>query len=399
MLRLALALLAVVTFVNAQQLDDIIAQTLSQHASLKSIEQRMSALDDAVEQSQLFDNPSLSLGINDIQLSDMFNRSLEPMQTSSLSLKQKIPYFGKRSARRAVLQARKAVIYRSLEAAQTALVESIKLTAYAIWEREERLNIVEELLHTLEQSMELQAVYSRTDNSAHMQMMIAELSLSQLKIKQSTLAHERHGLYARLRYLADTEISELHLDLHVNELTPFETYAAKLHDNRKVQLQNARLNEAKRSVAVAQLSQQSDIIVGVAYNYREAYTDYVNINVALSLPIYGSEALAVQASQKKVLEASLAHTDTLEQVRSRLKENYELLHSAYTIEHIIVDETLPQVDHMLELADTAVRNGADMSDYLELIERKLLLDEQRISAVARYYSAQARLDALIGERR
>jgi len=392
-------LLTMVTLLKAEQLDTIITNTLLQHASLKSIEQRINMLDDAMASSQLFTNPELSFGMNDIGLADPLNRSVEPMQTTSLSLKQKIPYFGKRQALHEVLQARQKVLYDSLEAAEVALVEQIKLNAYAIWEHDADLKVVEDLIKTLEQSMELQAVYSRTNETSHMQMMIAELGLSQLKIKKSNLQRSRQALLARLSYLADTEIGTLNLDLHVQALTPLQRYEEQLYNNRTFHVKQALLAQAKKSVKVAQLTRYSDPVVQVAYHYREAFGDYVNISVGMALPIYGRETHDIQTAQKKVLEASFVETDWRSKIRTQLKEQYAQLQDAYTVQHIIADETLPQIEHMLELADAAIRNGADMSDYLELIERKLALDEQRIGAIARYYSVQAKIGALIGEKK
>ncbi len=397
MIRTLLVLWVCLSSLSAQQLNELIAAALQQHPSLQSIEARMNGVDEAIAVAGLFHNPKLSIGMSDIQLANPLKRSLEPMQTTSVGITQSIPYFGKRKALQELKKAQKKVLYHSLRAAEVALVKEIKLSAYAIWEREEHLNIVEDLLKTLQQSMELQAVYSRTDETAHMQMMIAELGLSQLKIKQSRLHYEREGLYARLRYLANTEIDTLHLSLHVNQPIPQDLYEAKLTDNRELQIQNARLREAHDGVRVAKLSRKSDVAVGITYHYREAFRDYVNVNVGISLPIYSRETHDIQASRQKVLERSLMRTDWHEQIHAQLQRYYAQLQNAYTVEHIITDETLPQIEHMLELADTAIRNGADMSDYLELIERKLALDEQRIAAIARYYSAQASIDALIGE--
>ncbi len=393
-----LTLLTVTTLLKAEQLDAIIANTLLQHASLKSIEQRMNTLDDAMAKAELFNNPEVILGINDLLLTDPLNRSVEPMQTTTLALKQKIPYFGKRQAMHEVLQARKDVIYHSLEAAEVALVKAIKLTAYAIWEHDADLKIIDDLLKTLEQSMELQAVYSRTNETSHMQMMIAELSLSQLKIKKSKLESTRHALLARLSYLADADIATLDLDLHVTVLTPLQVYEEQLENNRDYHVKKAQLMQAKKEVRIAKLARQSDVTLGVAYHYRAAFDDYVNISMGMTLPIYGRETHDIEASQKKVLEASFVEADWWSQIRAQLQTHYAALQDAYTVEHIITDETLPQIDHMLELADAAIRSGADMTDYLELIERKLALDEQRIGAVVRYYSAQARISALIGEK-
>ncbi len=46
--------------------------------------------------------------MSDIQLRDISNRSLEPMQYTALNVNQKIPYFGKRDAASQKIEAQKA---------------------------------------------------------------------------------------------------------------------------------------------------------------------------------------------------------------------------------------------------------------------------------------------------
>ncbi len=399
MIRTLCALIGMVVLLKAQQLDAIIAHTLEQHASLQSIEQRLNAADAPIATSQLFANPQLVVGMNDILLSDPLNRSQEPMQTTTVGLKQQIPYFGKRAALKEAAIAKKNVMYHSLEASKVALVREIKLTAYTVWSIQEHLRIVQDLIRALTQSMELYSVYSQTDESSHMQMMSAELSLSELKIKKSGLNKELQRAYARLRYLAAATLEHLDIELHVNQPLPLQYYLSHRENNRKYDMKKAQYLAALKQVRIDELSTKSDPSLQLAYHHREAFDDYLNVSIGVALPIYGRETHRIEASRKEALAASLQQSDWLENITAQLHQEYAALQDAYRVHEIIVHETLPQIEHMFELADAAIRHGADMSDYLELIERKLLLDEQRINAVARYYGAQARLSALIGEKK
>jgi hypothetical protein len=51
---------------------------------------------------------------------------------------------------------------------------------------------------------------------------------------------------------------------------------------------------------------------------------------------------------------------------------------------------------MFDLTNTSIKSGSELFIYIELLGKKLKLDEQSIEAVSAFYKANASLDALIG---
>ena len=76
---------------------------------------------------------------------------------------------------------------------------------------------------------------------------------------------------------------------------------------------------------------------------------------------------------------------------------YAKLTEAYHIYNIIQNESLPQLDHMIELSQSGIQSGGDLFAYTNLLEQKLDLEEQRVSIKAEYLRTQAQLKSLIGE--
>jgi len=89
-------ILFTLSILQAQSINQLIQQSLKKHPSLKTIQHRLSTMDERIEKSQQWANPDLSLTINDIQFEDPSNRSLEPMQYNAVNYQQKFPWFGKK---------------------------------------------------------------------------------------------------------------------------------------------------------------------------------------------------------------------------------------------------------------------------------------------------------------
>ncbi|MDA3945496.1 MAG: TolC family protein [Helicobacteraceae bacterium] len=382
---------------RATPLDAIIDNALSSHHSLQAIEERLNAEDYEISATRNFTNPEIAFGVNDIQFDDITDRSIEPMQTTSVTLKQKFPSFGKRDAATERSLAQKKVIVSSLEEAKVKLVEEIKMTAYSIWEVDEELHIIDQYIQVTRQSIDLNTAYSSTRASNHMGIMSAELALSQLKIKKSRFESRRKALYAKLGYLAAEPIEKLDIELHVQEPEKIGLYLSKLENNRGYGITRSEVATAQSMVKVQELSGNIDPALQVGYFYRQAYTDYVNVSLSMALPIYGSESDNTEAARETALSAASVSQDYLERLKGETVGRYAELEEAYSIYRIIHDESMPQIEHMFELTNSSVQSGQDLFVYIDLLKQKLALDEQLIASTVRFNTTEAALDALIGE--
>jgi len=214
-------------FLFSVELETLIEHAKNNHLSLKTIEQRVSAINDEIEMTQNFADPIISLSVNDIQFDDITDRTREPMQTSSVNFQQKIPYFGKRDALSKKITAKKKVQELSLNAMKVKLVKAIKITAYTIWQIEEELKIINEYFKLTKQNIDLSSAYASSDSSSHMSIMSAEMALSELRIKYSRLKSHLSGLYKKLSYLSALEDTNLEISLKIKPHKHVDSYSEK----------------------------------------------------------------------------------------------------------------------------------------------------------------------------
>ena len=391
------ALFLLPIFLYATSVETLVEHAKNSHLSLEAIKHKLSTLDNEYEISRNFANPELSLSMSDIQLRDISNRSLEPMQYTALNVNQKIPYFGKRDANSQKIEAQKAQLSMSLEEVKVKLTKAIKLSAFTIWRLEEQLKIVDDYLSLTKQNIDLFSAYSTNDSSAHMGIMNAELALSQLKIKKSKLESALVGQYKNISYLSDMDVKSIEADMSMHELRPMDYYLNAVDENKAYKMKEAELDVANADVKVKELASFIDPVVQVGYFRREKFEDYMSVGIGFSLPIYGSELSKEEAARKIVLSAKSETEDTKNQISSQISAVYLQLQSAYEIYNILQNESLPQLEHMKDLTSSSLRSGADLFLYIQMLEKKLTLDEQNIDAIASYHQNLATLEALIGE--
>jgi outer membrane protein TolC len=390
-------LLLLPIFINASSLESLIENAKGAHLSLEAIEHKLNAVEDEYEITKNFSNPSISLSMSDIQLNDVDNRSIEPMQFTAINFKQKIPYFGKREANGKKVLAKKHKLNMTFEDAKVKLIREIKLSAYNIWQVEQQLHITDEYISLIKQNIELYAAYSVSDTSSHIGLVTAELALSELKIKNSNLSAILEALYKKISYLSFMDVTTLDLTMLLDEPKEINYYLGAALSNKGYKTKEASTKIADADLEIQKLAKYIDPTLQVGYYYRDNFKDYINVGVAFSLPIYGTEKSKEEFSRKMALASKKEAIDFKNHLKSKIFNMYAKLKDSYRVYNIINKESLPQIIHMSDLSSTSVKSGAELFVYTQVLEKKLILDEKNINAIVSYHKAVAYLDSLIGE--
>ena len=394
--KLLFALSLLVASLHASSLNNLIEKALKSHPSLLIIKERISFAENNILLSRKFSNPKLILGINDIQTDDITNRSIERMQTSSVSIEQQLPYFGKRDAKELSANALKEIQMLTLEDSKTELISKIKQSAYKTWELKTLYEIICKFESLTEQSIDLSSAYSATSPNQHMGIMSATMSLSDLRIKKNILLQNLESEFATLSFLTASDISDLTMELNINKLPNIIELANLTKNNFKIKIKKTFIEEAKATLRLKDLNHYSDPTIKAGYYYRENFEDYLSISLGVPLPIYGSENLKSEMQRKKILEQKSALQNSELKIKSKLKDYYSQMRQAYITHTIITKESMPQIKHMYELSSSNIATGADLFKYIDLIKQELKLENQRISSIAEYHKYRAKIDALLG---
>lgn len=386
---LAFTLLFLWNSLYGMSLDEVIERALQENPSLASITHRIAANRSNIDASDRFANPMLSYAQNTLD-------SNEKMSRSTVTFQQKLPYFGKRDTLEKVAAAQGDVLNESLEQAKVTLVNAIKDQAYTIWELKKLYQTIREYEMLTKQNIELFESYTSTVENQHMGIMSAELTLSDLRIEQSALDAKLHAAFAKLSYLASFEVKTLELDLNINEMPEASILQKGLLNNHDLALREKTVLQRKAIAKNAEINNYPDFNLLGAYNYRKNFDNYWTFGVGVTLPIYGTEDDKEQEARKLILSAQSLKADTQVAVNTEFDSVYRQMRSAYEIYHIVNDEALPQVEHMFELTSSSISTGDDLFKYIDILVKKLMLEQKSIMAVAAFHRANAKISALSG---
>jgi len=384
-----LALLLLSISLHAQTLSEIIELSLSKSPSLESINSRLEANKYALDLADQFKNPELLITKNSLNAS-------EKMSQSVVTLKQQIPFYGKRDSKEKIILAQDALLEEQLNDAKVTLVERIKNEAYTIWELQELDNIIEQYIQLTKQNVELYETYTSIDDNQHMGIMKAELSLSDLKIQRSMLKAKILAAYARLSYLSASSVQSLEITLEMGEKPENLQTSLVLQNNPKLLIKAKEIQKQDAKVALTDLESYPDLNLMGSYAYRENYENYFTLGIGISLPIYGTEDAQTQEQKALKLSVQAQQADTKIALDAELNVYTAQMLSSYEIYHIVQDEALPQVAHMFELSSSSISTGGDLFKYIDVLFQKLSLEKKSIIALGNYKRSQAKIAQLSG---
>ena len=390
MKRVILGIFFFSTLAQAINLDEIINTSLAKNPSLESINERIAANKQNIKVSDQFSNPQLLITKNTLPAD-------QAMSKSTLTLKQKIPFYNKRETNKKIALAQEELLNEKLHAAKAKLVENIKSEAYKIWKLNELYKIIDEYVRLTKQNIALYESYTSINENQHIGIMKAELSLSDLRIQKSALRAKIASAYARLSYLAAFRVKHLDIALTIGNKPNLTLLQKSLSNNPDIKIKEKELLKQNAKLRMADLNNYPDINVIAGYNYRENFDNYFTFGLGISLPMYGTEDYKEEESRALVLSAASQKADTQISVNATLQTYYAQMLSAYEIYHIIQDDALPQVAHMFELSGSSIATGSDLFKYTDVLFQKLDLEQKSIKAVANYNLAKAKIAQLKGE--
>lgn len=390
MKNLTLSIFLLTSSLSAITLSEVIDRSLANSPSLESINAKITANEYATDVANQFSNPELSLTKNSLD-------SSQAMSQTVLTIKQKLPYYGKRDSKQNITLAQDEVLKEQLAAAKSVMVAKIKTEVYNIWELRELYKIIDEYITLTRQNIELYEAYTSVDDNQHIGIMKAELSLADLEIQKSVLNAKIYTSYSKLSYLAAFDVKNIKIDLMIADKPSLEALQPTLLTNPELLVKDKELKRENAKIEVADINNYPDVNLIAGYAYREQYDNYFNVGLALSLPMYGTEDALEEEVRAAALVVVSQKQDTKIAISAELKVYYAQMLSSYEIYHIIQDDALPQIAHMFELSNSSISTGGDLFKYIDVLFDKLALEQKSINAISNYNKAQAQISQLAGE--
>lgn len=389
MLKIVLASSLTLSLLSAISIDELVNSTFENSYDLKSVEKSIEVANQQISIAKKWQNPVLSMGINDVWINDFSSRNKEAMQASFIGISQVIPTGNKLDIKEKIASKEKNIKLYDFEDKKLELTSKINELVYNILLSEGKYKLLEEYEKNLEKLESLYGSLYKYQKATQNEIINSQISTVELKIQKQNLKNLIDNSYLKLEQITYTKIDKIDekIDIKKVDLLIGNSSHPKfksLEESSSKQQSIAELERAKKI---------PDVQVSLAYFQRDdKFNDYVNMAVSIPLPIYDTENVTRVQAKMSANETN----DKLEQ----LKHNFEIqskilknnLNNAYENYNLIGQKIIPLKEKIQKNIETYnsfddVKPQESIKNLNDLITYQMkAIDEQQ-----KYYEAYSGL--------
>ncbi len=386
--------LSLCTIVSAESLDELIKMLKNQNLSLQSEKDSIKIAKEEIQIASRWDNPTLSIGANDLLLDDFGDRSKEPMQTQFLSLSQKIPLGGKKRLMKNIATVKSSIADINYIEKYKHIVSLLSRYAYRVAIIDKKLQLLKRSKRNLNRVKKLETKLLSISKAKQSTIEDIKISLKSLTIKRRRLQRQKRTILHKIEELVYSDISDITINLNMNKTPTIDLKQHPLIINADLEIE-----KNKESLELAKADKIPDLRVGVGYFQRENRSDYLSINAGVKLPIYGKEESKITQALLRYKQAKRAKKELTYRLQKRVAILKEKMSEAKKNYQTLKEEMLPKKRYIQKLLTKEIYTKQNsFATLLININEMIELDFKAYEEMERYFDAYSLLLYFKGRR-
>ena len=296
--------LLLVSFLYSNTFDELKIKTLKNNQSLKVLENDIKISTQNGYLSVKYKNPIVGFGMNDILLSDITNRSKEPMQTQFITLSQTVPLGNKLEIKKSLFKIQKEIeklLLKDKKIKYNSIILS-NLNEYVILE--EKINTLEELIKNINKIILLQKQKFKISNIEQISIINNQDKILNIKLNIQNLYNKLEIIKLQLQNISYTKINKIKHTLSSMQISDIKTKEL-LEKNNIYKVLKKKVIKNEKNISYENSLKTSDIKINFGYYQRENFDDYLAFSLAYPLSIYGSEDIKVKKAKVQKVKSNI----------------------------------------------------------------------------------------------
>ena len=394
MKKQVLYLVCLPSFILASSISEIVNSVFSKNYELKSIEQSINIATQDMKLSSKYQNPILSIGVNDIYFDEPFTRDKEAMQASYIGISQTFQSNDKLRLKEEISFQNKKVNELILEDKKAYLQSLIYKKSWNILVLQEKKELLKEYLSNLAKLKNLNEKYYELGKTNQNDILNLSIKISQIELKINTLENKIENLFVDLKSISYLDIKTIDDELSIDKLNVHDKEVSlDIQYHPKLKILNEQIQKELTKAKLEDEKKFSDFKVSAAYFSRDdKFKDYANISVSMPLGINDRENIEIVKAKLNAskLQNQLQNLkDTLNSKVKNLKNNMQ-----FSIKNIDILEK--QIIPLNKNIQQNIENYVSLNEenYQKLIlnlNKQIEFKQQIIDFKKEYFNSKAEL--------
>jgi outer membrane protein, heavy metal efflux system len=389
MKKILLCFSLTVYLLSAVTIDELVKNTNENNYDLKSIDKSIEVANHQISLSKKWQNPVLSLGLNDLWLNDLSSRDKEAMQASFIGLSQVIPTGSKLEIKEKIAQKDRNIQILNLEDKKLELESKVFEYVYTILLLERKYKLLESYEQNIKKLETLFTSLYKYQKVTQNEILNSQISALDISLQKQNLKNMIDNSYLKLEQITYTKIDKIDENIDIKKINLLTIN----QEHPKFKTLEEMANKSKNMADLEAEKKIPDMMLNVAYFQRDSkFNDYVNVSVSFPLPIYDTENTARLQAKMNMNETN----DRLEQLKHNFLMQSEILknslNSSYTNYNLIEEKIIPIKEKIQKNIETY--NSFDKikpQESIKNLNELISYETKAIDELQKYYEAYSAL--------
>jgi outer membrane protein, heavy metal efflux system len=389
MKKILLCFSLTVYLLSAVTIDELVKNTNENNYDLKSIDKSIEVANHQISLSKKWQNPVLSLGLNDLWLNDLSSRDKEAMQASFIGLSQVIPTGSKLEIKEKIAQKDRNIQILNLEDKKLELESKVYEYVYTILLLERKYKLLESYEQNIKKLETLFTSLYKYQKVTQNEILNSQISALDISLQKQNLKNMIENSYLKLEQITYTKIDKIDENIDIKKINLLTIN----QEHPKFKTLEEMANKSKNMADLEAEKKIPDMMLNVAYFQRDSkFNDYVNVSVSFPLPIYDTENTARLQAKMNMNETN----DRLEQLKHNFLMQGEILknslNSSYTNYNLIEEKIIPIKEKIQKNIETY--NSFDKikpQESIKNLNELISYETKAIDELQKYYEAYSAL--------
>ena len=389
MKKILLCFSLTVCLLSAVTIDELVKNTNENNYDLKSIDKSIEVANHQISLSKKWQNPTLSLGLNDLWLNDLSSRDKEAMQASFIGLSQVIPTGSKLEIKEKIAQKDRNIQILNLEDKKLELESKVYEYVYTILLLERKYKLLESYEQNIKKLEALFTSLYKYQKVTQNEILNSQISALDISLQKQNLKNMIDNSYLKLEQITYTKIDKIDENIDIKKINLLTIN----QEHPKFKTLEEMANKSKNMADLEAEKKIPDLMLNVAYFQRDSkFNDYVNVSVSFPLPIYDTENTARLQAKMNMNETK----DRLEQLKHNFSMQSEILknslNSSYTNYYLIEEKIIPIKQKIQKNIETY--NSFDKikpQESIKNLNELISYETKAIDELQKYYEAYSAL--------
>ncbi len=399
MMKILYTLLFMLSYISAQTLQETIEQSIANNYQLQILEEEQGITKEQSDIEGFWADPTVQIGINDIQAERPFSRNIEAMQNQYVSYSQTIPLSNRLKVASELEKEKLKVIEVRKEALKAEIAYGIRKAFIDATYSQKTLQILDDYIAFLRKPMQLLVNLASVERNSIEQYIKTELLQKSYQLQRQNALQRIEIAKEQVELIGNFKIDSFsdEVTLKHYEQSDLEELLARIQKSPTVGIATALEDVAKKGVELAQAKEQADITVTGGVYQRFDRNDYVSFSVSYPLYTHGKQQKQKVQAMKRANIQEISYKKTSVELQQGLKITLHQLKALYQ-ELNLLKESRVKIEKLIANAKANLSVGGSLVHYFELFSQKtnnaLAINQKEYSVAL----IENRITQLLGDR-